>query len=82
MKYAKMMMWLGSKRTFTRPTSYGHTPDVRYESVCAQRAPRRFSIPSHTMASHEHAHQVETPAHHPQGTGYKYAIVAEGKGLT
>eukprot|EP00965_Chrysotila_dentata_P173547 5729123-Pleurochrysis_carterae.AAC.2 len=32
------------------------------------------------MASHEQAQQVETPAHHPQGTSYKcHAIVIEGK---
>eukprot|EP00965_Chrysotila_dentata_P014761 488616-Pleurochrysis_carterae.AAC.1 len=34
------------------------------------------------MASHEQAQQVETPAHHPQGTSYKHAIVARGKGVS
>eukprot|EP00965_Chrysotila_dentata_P216331 6189312-Pleurochrysis_carterae.AAC.1 len=33
------------------------------------------------MVSHEQAQQVETPAHHPQGRSYQYAIVAGRKEL-
>eukprot|EP00965_Chrysotila_dentata_P110708 3657844-Pleurochrysis_carterae.AAC.2 len=42
--------------------------DIRWMSVT--------SLGSRTMSSHEPAQQVATPAHHPQGTGYEYAIVA------